>query len=176
MLFQCFEDLTVQSLMEDVERREEPCSIQRKINEKSDKNVTEKDYRSEEVAPATSINAEVDGKSNRETYSQESNDLDPTPKNTSPLQMNREDPSISQIKPFSSQVNDNNQSMLESKVEMVGQHNKIETKTQESEIEEFQKIDRKSEMTSDPEAMEQNFPDISSPNMNEVFAYFLLIF
>ncbi|KOM46318.1 hypothetical protein LR48_Vigan07g002200 [Vigna angularis] len=152
-------DWRIWSLVEDIKKLDkvsrsnnstELPSLQ--INEKSDKNVTEKDYRSEEVAPATSINAE---------------DLDPTPKNTSPLQMNREDPSISQIKPFSSQVNDNNQSMLESKVEMVGQHNKIETKTQESEIEEFQKIDRKSEMTSDPEAMEQNFPDISSPNMNE---------
>ncbi|WVY91191.1 hypothetical protein V8G54_036705 [Vigna mungo] len=166
------------------------------INEKLDKNVTEKDYGSKEVAPATSINAEVDGKSNRETYSKElvdaksttrshftdqqnqfgqtqsnikmsQQDWDPTPKNTSPLQMNREDPSTSQIKPFSSQVNDNNQSMLESRVEMVSQHKEIETKTLESEIQEFQKIDRKGDMTSDPQAMEQNFPVISSPNITE---------
>ncbi|BAT80540.1 hypothetical protein VIGAN_03013000, partial [Vigna angularis var. angularis] len=70
-------DWRIWSLVEDIKKLDkvsrsnnstELPSLQ--INEKSDKNVTEKDYRSEEVAPATSINAEVDGKSNRETYSQ----------------------------------------------------------------------------------------------------------
>ncbi|WVY89981.1 hypothetical protein V8G54_035495 [Vigna mungo] len=164
------------------------------INEKSDKRFTEKDYGPKELAHATSINSEVDEKSNREKFSQElveeksptesyltdqqnplgetestikmsQQEWDPTPKNTSPFQMNREDPSTSEIKPCSSQVNDNNQSMLESRVEMVGHHNKIETKTQAPEIEEFQKIERKGEMTSEPQAIEQSFPVISSPNM-----------
>ncbi|XP_014504583.1 uncharacterized protein LOC106764739 isoform X2 [Vigna radiata var. radiata] len=140
------------------------------INEKLDKNVTEKDYGSKEVAPATTASYFTDQQSplgQTQSTIKMSQDWDPTPKNTSPLQMNREDQSTSQIKPFSSQVNDNNQSMLESRVEMVGQHNKIETKTQAPEIEEFQKIDRKNEMASDPQAMDQNFPVISSPNMTQ---------
>ncbi|XP_022637496.1 uncharacterized protein LOC106763188 [Vigna radiata var. radiata] len=166
------------------------------INEKLDKKFIENDYGPKELAHATSINSKVDEKSNSETYAQELVDAkstagshlpdqqnqfgqtqstikmsqqerDPTLKNTSPLQMNRDDPSTSQIKPSSSQVNDNNQSMLESTVEMVGQHNKVETKTLVSEIQEFQKIDRKSEMASDLQAMEQNFPIISSPKVTQ---------
>ena len=101
---------------------------------------------------------------------------DPTPENTYPLQMNREDPSTSEIKPCPSQVNDNNQSMLGSTAEMVREHKKIETKTLVSETEEFQQIHTRSEMTSDLQAMEHNLPIISSPNMTEVFIYFLLIF
>jgi len=85
------------------------------------------------------------------------------PKNTSPLQMNQEDPTTSENKPCSSLVNDNNQSMLGSTAE------KIETIIEE-------KIDRKSEKISDIQAMDQNFPVTSSPNMIEVFIYFILIF
>ncbi|WVY89982.1 hypothetical protein V8G54_035496 [Vigna mungo] len=191
-----------ESLMYELENLDEVCTSNNstelpssQINEKLDKKFTEKDYGSNEVTSATSINSEVDGKSNSETYAQElvdaksttgshlpdqqnqlgqtqstikmSQESDPTPKNTSPLQMNRDDPSTSQIKPCSSQVNDNNQSMLDSRVEMVGQHNKVETKTLVSEIQEFQKIDRNSEMASDLQAMEQNFPIISSPKVTQ---------
>jgi len=90
--------------------------------------------------------------------------------------MSHEDQPISEIKSSSSQLNDDNQSMSDSRVEMVGQHKTIETKTLVSETQEFQNIDRKSEMTSDPQAMDQNFPLISSPNMTQVFIYFILIF
>ena len=87
------------------------------------------------------------------------------PENTSPLQMNQEDLPTSENKPCSSQVNNNNQSMLGSTAE------KIETK-----IEELNKIDKKSKKISDIQAMEKNFPVTSSPNMIEVFVYFILIF
>jgi len=96
--------------------------------------------------------------------------------NTSPLQMNQEDPPTSENKPCSSQVNDNNQSMLGSTAEMLHEDKKIETKTLVSEIEELNKIDKKSEKILDIQAMEQNFPVTSSPNMIEVFVYFILIF
>ena len=98
------------------------------------------------------------------------------PENTSSLQMNQEDPTTSENKPCSSQVNDNNQSMLGSTAEMLHEGKKNEIKTLVSETEELNKIDKKSEKISDIQAMEKNFPVTSSPNMIEVFVYFILIF
>ena len=98
------------------------------------------------------------------------------PKNTSPLQINQEDPPIYENKPCSSQVNDNNQSMLGSTIEMLHADKKIETKTLVSKTKELNKIDKKSEKMSDIQAIEQNLSVTSSPNMIEVFIYFILIF
>ncbi|KOM46312.1 hypothetical protein LR48_Vigan07g001600 [Vigna angularis] len=90
------------------------------IKEESDKKFIEKDYGSKEVAPATSINLEVDGKSNCETYSQE---LVGAKSTTGSYLTDQQNP--------------------------LGQ-------TQSTV-----------KMTSDPQAMEQNFPVISSPNMTQ---------
>ena len=90
--------------------------------------------------------------------------------------MNQEDPTTSENKPCSSQVNDNNQSMLGSTAEMLHEGKKNEIKTLVSETEELNKIDKKSEKISDIQTMEKNFPVTSSPNMIEVFVYFILIF
>ena len=90
--------------------------------------------------------------------------------------MNQEDPPTSENKPCSSQVNDNNQSILGNTDDKLHEDKKIETRTLVSETEELNKIDKKSEKTSDIQVMEQNFPDTSSPNMIEVFIYFILIF
>jgi len=116
----------------------------------------------------------VDGKSTTGSYL--TDQQNPLGETQSTIKMSHEDPPISEIKSSSSQLNDDNQSMSDSIVEMVGEHKTIETKTLVSKTQEFQKIHRKSEMTSDPQAMDQNFPLISSPNMTQVFIYFILIF
>jgi len=91
--------------------------------------------------------------------------------------MNQEDPPTSENnKPCSSPVNDNTESMLGSTTEILHEHKKIETKALVSELEELNKIDKKSEKISDIQAIEQNLPIISSPNIIEVFIYFILIF